>query len=995
MPWRKRLPVFLAPGSRIPDHACGNMPQQPAQRKPTASSLHDSLDRFLSWLGTYALPVAIGVMSLVALTGWQSYFQVGDAQQLRFQFLEEAGSPLSAEQASAALLARPGVERFDSGRSEAPFWFRFAFSDMPAEQGVTAEFPSRHMTEITCWEEDAYTLVGAATRARATGNISMVKAGFALGPYAPTKASFVCRARFVGPASLTLMQWRAEDLAASAQKFHRESGLLDGGLIVLALFMLITALIIRQTIYVLFSAWLIANLRLAALSAGWDVQWLGQAVPHHLVFEMRLVTTAVYYVLTVTMFRTLFRDDLMRLGSPVPMRVVQWMCVALLLLSVTLSYQAFLPVLWAASVITVLVVGFLLVRILLARRSPVAVWYAASFAITMVAGLSEVVSAALGFRGTIGTVNSVTAALSSSLLAALAVAEHIRMEHRERIDAQEELEHTYEAMPIGLFTLDLEGRFKSANPALSNMLGDDVMKGGGAEWERYFKAGSWSELLTMVHMQPDGELEIDDAGQSGAEARKRFLVKATLARGKIEGSLQDVTEKAAAIQELMYLAENDPLTKVFNRRGIESTLDRAMQQLAEGKPLALAYLDINRFKLINSLYGHAVGDAILRMVCDRVKGMLATGQHMGRVGGDEFVIVMPDTSIQLAAWSCRGIIAAVGDQTYGIADKALQVHCSIGLIEISEPTHIKDALALADNACREAKRGAQLVVYEKDANVFRQREAEFSLAEHLSGQLATTGLYLDMQPIMSLKDPHASLNFEVLVRMRGRDGVVVSADRLIPAAEGYGRTGVIDRWVMGTTLEWINAHLPRLSNTQFVCMNLNGASLNDERFVRDAFDMLERMPRAACRLCIEITESVALQDLGNTRHFIDRVRGCGAKVALDDFGAGYTSFSYLRDLPADVLKIDGSFIVNMVAHPANVAIVEAIVSLALSLGMKTIAEWAEDNVTVQTLSDIGVDYVQGYAIARPQRPENILMAASAAAFIQNAELAYSMRRVSA
>ena len=966
------------------------MPQQPAQRRPTASSIHDALDRFLSWLGTYALPVAIVVMSLVAITGWQSYFQVGEARQLRFQFLEETGQPLSPEQARSGLLGQPGVLRFDSGRSESPFWFRFAFSDIPADQGVTVEFPSRHMTEITCWEEDAFSIVGAATRAQASGNISMVKAGFALGPYALTETAFLCRTRFVGPASLTLLQWRAEDLGVSAQKFHRESGLLDGGLVVLALFMLITALIIRQTIYVLFAAWLIVNLRLAALSAGWDVQWLGQTVPHHLVFQMRLVTTAIYYVLTVTMFRTLFRDDLMRLGSPVPMRLVQWMCVALLLLSVTLSYRAFLPVLWVASAVTVLVVGFLLVRILLARRTPVAVWYAASFAITMVAGLSEVISAAFGFRGTIGTINSVTAALSSSLLAALAVAEHIRMEHRERIDAQEELEHTYEAMPIGLFTLDLEGRFKSANPALCNMLGDDVMKGGGAEWERYFRPGSWSELLTMVHRKPDGELEIDDTG-----ARKRFLVKATLARGKIEGSLQDVTEKSAAIQELMYLAENDPLTKVLNRRGIEGMLDRAMQQLAEGRPLALAYLNINRFKLINGLYGHAVGDAILRMVCERVKGMLATGQHMGRVGGDEFIIVMPDTSIQLAAWTCRGIIASVGNETYGIADKALQVHCSIGLIEISEPTHIKDALALADSACREASKGSQLVVYERDANIFRQREAEFSLAEHLSGQFATNGLYLDMQPIMSLKDPHASLNFEVLVRMRGRNGDLVSADRLIPAAEGYGRTGIIDRWVMSTTLEWINAHLPRLSNTQFVCMNLNGASLNDGRFVRDAFDMLERMPRAASRLCIEITESVALHDLGNTRHFIDRVRGCGAKVALDDFGAGYTSFSYLRDLPADVLKIDGSFIVNMVAHPANVAIVEAIVSLALSLGMKTIAEWAEDNVTVQTLSDIGVDYVQGYAIARPQRPEHILGAASAAAFIQNAELAYSMRRLSA
>jgi EAL domain-containing protein (putative c-di-GMP-specific phosphodiesterase class I) len=178
-------------------------------------------------------------------------------------------------------------------------------------------------------------------------------------------------------------------------------------------------------------------------------------------------------------------------------------------------------------------------------------------------------------------------------------------------------------------------------------------------------------------------------------------------------------------------------------------------------------------------------------------------------------------------------------------------------------------------------------------------------------------------------------------------------------------------------------------------MNLSGASLNDERFVQDTFEMLEKNRHAASMLCLEITESVALHDLENTRRFIDQVRSCGVRIALDDFGAGYTSFSYLKDLPADVLKIDGSFIVNMNAHPANIAIVEAIVSLATNLGMKTIAEWAEDNATVQTLVEIGVDYVQGFAIARPQTPERILGASSAASFIQDADLQSYVQALSA
>jgi EAL domain-containing protein (putative c-di-GMP-specific phosphodiesterase class I) len=191
---------------------------------------------------------------------------------------------------------------------------------------------------------------------------------------------------------------------------------------------------------------------------------------------------------------------------------------------------------------------------------------------------------------------------------------------------------------------------------------------------------------------------------------------------------------------------------------------------------------------------------------------------------------------------------------------------------------------------------------------------------------------------------------------------------------------------MSTTLAWLSEHQHHLTNTRFVCMNLSGASLNDEKFMQDVYAMLAANVSIASHLCIEITESVALHDLNNTRHFIDRVRGFGAKVALDDFGAGYTSFSYLKELPADLLKIDGSFIVNMNRHPANVAIVEAIVNLARNLGMQTIAEWAEDTATVQTLAEIGVNYVQGYIVARPQQPSMLLTAESSASFIQDEQL---------
>jgi diguanylate cyclase (GGDEF)-like protein len=461
-----------------------------------------------------------------------------------------------------------------------------------------------------------------------------------------------------------------------------------------------------------------------------------------------------------------------------------------------------------------------------------------------------------------------------------------------------------------------------------------------------------------------------------------------LARGKIEGSLQDVTEKSRATDELNFLANHDSLTKVLNRRGIGKILNSAINKLSEDNGMALAYLDLDRFKLINDLFGHGAGDSVLQQVCGRVSSMLSPDLEFGRVGGDEFVILFPDTPIALAALTCRGIIDNIGTRPYRVGDKAFHVRGSIGLVEVSAGMQFNDAMSAADRACQaKAASGAGLVVYERDAVAFQQHEAELKLIALLSTAAATEGLYLEMQPIMSLMAPHESLNFEVLLRMRDPDGNVVPTDRLIAAAECSGRMGMIDRWVLSTTLSWLDKNYSQMKRTKFVCMNLSGASLNDEEFLQDVYAMLEQNPHIVGQLCLEITESVALHDLQNTRRFVDKVRRFGAKVALDDFGAGYTSFSYLKEFTADLLKIDGSFIVNMNNHPANVAIVEAIVSLAKNLGMKVIAEWAEDNATVQTLTEIGVDYVQGYAVARSQHPDKMLSAASSASFIEDEALA--------
>lgn len=944
-------------------------------------------------LSVYVMPVVIGIFSLLSLFFWQPRYVHTGALPLTFRVVEAAVDWTPA-QALMALGQGPLVSRHDTQLSEKPLWFGFTLARQDARPPQAVEIPSRHAVSISCWDARSLELLGSADRQTARGRLTQVKAGFALTlGSAAANESFLCQARFVGPARLTLQQWASADLQISAAEFEHKSGLLDGGLLVLAIFVFITALINRSPTYVLFAVWLVVNLRMGALSAGWDSQWLDGLVPHEWLFQGRSLTMALYALLTVTLFRTLFQEELSYLRHAALLKPIQWLCFPLLLLSFLLPYRAFLPLLWVASALGMGVMAFLLGQMLRHSRSTVALWYSLSIIVTLLASLFEVISAALGFKNLIGSINSVTAALSSSLLASLAIAAQMRQEHEQKLQAQAELQHTYDTIPIGLFALNLQGQFLNANPALRNMLGADVLVPGSNSWQQRFSDEGWLLLLDLVQNQDEVELELEArAGAEGTEPR-RFLVKATLAGERIEGSLQDVTEKSRAAARLQFLAHHDPLTDALNRRGMELALERATQQLNRGKPLALAYLDLDRFKLINDLYSHSVGDEVLRQICARVYEVLPRTAQLGRVGGDEFLVLLPDTSIEDAAAVCRSIVKTIGGTVYRIGERAFHVQGSMGLVEVTAGHSIKDAVSAADRACQEAKTGRDdnLMVYEKHSTAFLEHEEELRLVEQLATTAATTGLYLEMQPIMSLKTPSTSLNFEVLLRMRDAQGRQVPTARLIAAAEHSGRMGLIDRWVLHTTVEWIRKHAQELRHTRFVCVNLSGSSINDERFMQDVFSLLEENPEIASRLCLEITESVALHDIQRTRQFVDRIRSYGAKVALDDFGAGYTSFTYLMDLPSDLLKIDGSFIVNINHHPANVAIVEAIVNLAQNLGMRTIAEWAEDYATVQTLAEIGVDYVQGFVVARPQDPAQLLTATSAAAFIDDTALAQFIR----
>jgi hypothetical protein len=364
-------------------------------------------------ISVYLVPAAIALFSVLALVLWENHYVASGDQSVPLRILVQNGAPLTPEAALRQLASVEPTDHYDSRLSEAPVWFSFGTHGVPGDADVV-EFPSPHMVSIACWDPFSLQQLGQARRSGAQGALSAVKAGFALRLW-NTPTDVLCRASFVGPARLSAVQWPAEQMTLSTQQFHRKSGLLEGGMIVLALFILITAAINRQLLYVHFAGWLILNLRVGALSAGWDVQWLGQALPEEWLAPVRMLTIALCAVSTVALYRTLFGEYLARTRFALPLRVMQVLCLPLLACALVLPYRSFLPVMWVIAGTGLLVMTTGLVNVIVRGQGRVALWFAASFVVTFLSIFAEVISAAFNVRELTGVINSVTAALASSL----------------------------------------------------------------------------------------------------------------------------------------------------------------------------------------------------------------------------------------------------------------------------------------------------------------------------------------------------------------------------------------------------------------------------------------------------------------------------------------------------------------------------------------------------------------------------------------------------
>ena len=442
--------------------------------------------------------------------------------------------------------------------------------------------------------------------------------------------------------------------------------------------------------------------------------------------------------------------------------------------------------------------------------------------------------------------------------------------------------------------------------------------------------------------------------------------------------LHDVTEMRGMARQLSYQATHDALTGLINRQEFEIRLQQALDSArVDNKQHALIYLDLDQFKVVNDTCGHLAGDELLKQVAALLVGGVRNVDTLARLGGDEFGVLLEACPMEQASVIAEQLRALLRDFRFAWEDKVFEVGASFGLVPVSADSGSRiDILSAADTACYVAKdRGRNRVhAYLPDDSALARHHGEMHWVHRITHALDQNRFELFYQTIRPLADADDELgHFEILLRMRDEQGGLVLPGAFIPAAERYQLMPAIDRWVIRNTFEKLQAARLDTPSPHLACaINLSGQSLCDEDLLDYIVDALDRSGLAPHCICFEITETAAIANLTNAKRIISALKAMGVRFALDDFGSGLSSFGYLKNLSIDYLKIDGSFVRDIVDDPLDRAMVSAINEIGHLMGIDTIAEFVETPAALETLRALGVDFGQGYAID-PPRPLSTLV----------------------
>jgi diguanylate cyclase (GGDEF)-like protein/PAS domain S-box-containing protein len=445
-------------------------------------------------------------------------------------------------------------------------------------------------------------------------------------------------------------------------------------------------------------------------------------------------------------------------------------------------------------------------------------------------------------------------------------------------------------------------------------------------------------------------------------------------KGSVVGGVlvfHDVSESRDLNRRLSYHASHDILTGLVNRREFESRVERALKSAkARETSYALLYLDLDQFKIVNDSCGHSAGDALLGQLGALLKSKIRWRDTLARLGGDEFGVLLESCTLEEAMNSAETLRVAIGEYKFLWEERSFRLGVSIGVVPITaENEDVAGLLTAADSACAAAKEAGRNRIHsfqENDIDLMRRRR-EMQWAARINNALEENRFELFRQAICPLQEEEHGAHYEILLRMRDENGGIISPGLFIEAAERYSITPNIDRWVIRSAFRWLVSEADERERLALCSINLSGQSLGDEKFLPFVVDQFQMSGIDATKICFEITETAAIASYSQANRFINALKELGCKFALDDFGTGLSSFGYLKHFPVDYLKIDGSFVKEILHDPIDREMVRSINEIGHLTGKKTIAEFAENEEIITMLRGMGVDYAQGYGVSEPKR----------------------------
>jgi diguanylate cyclase (GGDEF)-like protein/PAS domain S-box-containing protein len=551
---------------------------------------------------------------------------------------------------------------------------------------------------------------------------------------------------------------------------------------------------------------------------------------------------------------------------------------------------------------------------------------------------------------------------------------------RKLYEEMEKAQVTLESIGDGVITTDGTGMIEYLNVTAENLSGWKNHEACGRQLNQVFNVIRESDRSQITdlgihdvsvsrpfHSTSDVLLVGKDGTEHAVEYTLAAVPNPDGRHSRLVLGFHDVSTMRKLSHQLSHQASHDALTGLINRRAFELHLEQAIESAhADHLQHALCYLDLDQFKIVNDTCGHLAGDELLKQIGNRFHGLIRHTDVLARLGGDEFGVLLEDCPEGKAMLIAQEFCNNLGEYRFAWEDKVFDVGVSVGLIFINrESGSMYDVLSRVDSACYVAKeQGRNRVhVYHHEDEALSQRTSEMEWVHIIRDALKLDRFELYAQEIAPLSEGKAT-HYEILLRLRNERGELISPDVFIPAAERYDLMPDVDQWVVRTAFGQFEKLLEDGRPIVF-SINLSGQSLCEEGFT--SF-LVEFLPTTAIRpeqICFEITETAAISNLVQAMALIDGLRQYGYHFALDDFGRGVSSFSYLKNLAIDYIKIDGSFIQDIRTDPLDRLLVGSIYDVAKLLGIQTIAEFVEDDETIKLLREIGVDYAQGYGIARP------------------------------